>query len=738
MKKLLPLCASLALIAGPAMAGFHAYQISSPDEHVKLDGKLDDAVWKKAAVHDTFWQTQPVDKVAAPMRTEVRVAYDKRYMYVGLTAFDADPSQIRGPFARRDKASPDQDLLGLYIDTSGAHKSARFIYVNPRGALTDGIYTDTNGEDASPDFEVDVATARFEGGWTAEIRIPFSSLPYNAAQVEPWQLLVFRNLTREQRYRLYSGQVTRATSCNLCFSEPIEGMKDLPTGLNWNATPQLVLGRSREDVAGQPRRNSSNHALSLDVKVRPDSATTIDATINPDFSQIELDAPQLSGNTRFGLYVQEKRPFFLEGSDVLQTPFRAISTRTISDPAWGARYTRRDAAMDMTILTNHDAGGGLVQLPNAYGTDFAPQNFSSQATDARANFRFGKLAVGGVFTDRTLDGARGYNRVVGPDFVWQRSEDERMRGQLLLSATTAVPGADGNLIKGARSSGHAAMMDWSSEHETWGLWSGFEDVSDGFRADNGFFSEVGYTDFSGEVTKKTGKGSFWNEFNFYFHVDHKIDREGKLIAEDTYPGMWMAGPYDSQINVRMKVNDRLRVQRDGEVFTLRQIYTALNISPGKTVARVSAELELGDEVDVASSRLGRGGYASLYARLRPFDRLELEPTYSVSWINGRQGVESGQRLYTEQALQLNGIYHFGPRDTLRMILQKARTTRNPALYAFPVAAKSSSGTSSFVYGHTAGLGTTAYAGLTLSNGDTPGFSPKRRENELFVKLSWQL
>ena len=119
-----------------------------------------------------------------------------------------------------------------------------------------------------------------------------------------------RNMTRDQRYRMYSGEVTRATNCNLCFSDPIEDLSDLPSGLNWTATPQLVVRANKEENAGNPpiRRNST--VLSLDVKVKPNSATTIDATINPDFSQIELDAPQLSGNTRFGLFVQEKRPFF--------------------------------------------------------------------------------------------------------------------------------------------------------------------------------------------------------------------------------------------------------------------------------------------------------------------------------------------------------------------------------------------------------------------------------------------
>lgn len=733
----LPLCASLALAAGPALASFQAHRIAGQPQAVTLDGQLDEAVWAAAPVHDTFYENAPSDKIPAKLRTEVRIVYDERYIYFGVRAFDPAPDQIRAPFVRRDKISGDQDFIGLFIDPSGAKKAAQIIYFNPRGAFSDGVFTDTNGEDYALDFDVDIATARFDGGWSAEVRVPLSQLPYAAGQQQPWNLMVMRNLTRETRYKNFSGPLPRTSNCLLCFAEPITGMRELPTGLNWTATPQIVLRKGHEDVAGQPRRNFSSHDLSLDVKIRADSATTIDATINPDFSQIELDAPQLSGNTRFGLFVPEKRPFFLEGSDMLQTPFRAINTRTITEPGWGARYTRRDANSDLTILTTHDVGGGLVMLPNAYSTDFANQDFGSQATVARANFKIGKWTVGGVGNDRTLDGGRGYNRVIGPDFSWQRSDTERLRGQLLFSATTAQPDAANQLHIGARSNGHAGFFEWNREEETWAGLVSVEDITDGFRNDNGFFSQVGYRLYVVEPTVKRGKTGILTDLYFYLHTERKVDRAGDVIGADYAPGVWMRGPYDTELNVRLKPADRMRVKRGGELFKTSTLWFKLDSTP-PYLARISAEVELGDQVDVEGARLGKGGFVSFTGRLRPTDRIELEPIYATRWINGKTGAEAGQRLYTEQALQLNGIYHFGPRDTIRMILQKARTKRNQALYAFPVAATSSSGTSSFVYGHTAGLGTAAYVGLTLSDGDTPGYSPKRRQNELFVKLSWQI
>ena len=726
-----------ALAAGPAHAQFRAYAMPA-GQSVQLDGVLDEPVWREAAVHDTFFETQPEDKIPAKMRTEVRLAHDQRYVYVALKAFDSAPERIRAPFARRDKIGNDQDYIALYLDPSGDAKGAQMIYINPHGAIKDGAYSDVNGEDASPDFPFEVATARFEGGWSAELRLPFSSIAYAPGQARPWKLLVMRNLTREQRYRMYSAPVPRSTNCALCFAAPIEGLHDLPTALNWSATPQLVLNRRRETAGGAPSDSTMRRVLSLDLKLRPDPATVIDATIKPDFSQVELDAPQLSGNTRFGLYVPEMRPFFLEGSDMLQTPMRAIYTRAIGNPSWGARYTRREPGSDLTILTAHDAGGSVVALPNAYSTDFANQEGGSQATVARASVKLGALALGVLGTDRTLNLGRGYNRVIGPDFSWQRTDGDRWRGQLLLSSTTAQPDGNGGLAAAARRGGRAVLLDWWHEAETWSAQSSVVDVSEGFRADDGFFSQAGYRNLIFQFVGKLGKTGVLNELNPYLYTERKVDARAALIYEVAAIGVWAATPYDGEVELYVKPREQSRIERDGPQFSATRLGARIAITPGPAWARVQTEIEGGEQVDVAGARLGRGAVLNLYALLRPSERIEFEPRYSRSWIDGRDGALSGQRLYTEQAAQLNGIYHLSAKDTLRMILQASQTRRDPELYLMPVAALATSRTMSIVGTHTAGLGSAAYAGVTLSDGETQGVDARRRGNEVFVKLSLQL
>ncbi len=252
------LCALLAATA-PAHA-IEAYRLAAEGQTIQLDGVPDEAWWQAAPLHDRFYETQPADKVAAKVRTEVRLAYDSRYLYVAVKAWDGAPEQLRAPFARRDKASTDQDYVGLFLDPSGAGKAAQMILLNARGALSDGSFSDTGGEDRAPDFDVEAATARFDGGWSAELRIPFASIPYSATDAGAWKLLVMRNMTRDQRYRMYSSPVSRTTNCTLCYAEPVTGLAQLPTGLSWSATPQLVSRRTRLTTQSRPIR-AYNRAL---------------------------------------------------------------------------------------------------------------------------------------------------------------------------------------------------------------------------------------------------------------------------------------------------------------------------------------------------------------------------------------------------------------------------------------------------------------------------------------------
>ncbi|MDP3785714.1 MAG: hypothetical protein Q8Q55_01325, partial [Undibacterium sp.] len=162
------------------------------------------------------------------------------------------------------------------------------------------------------------------------------------------------------------------------------------------------------------------------------------------------------------------------------------------------------------------------------------------------------------------------------------------------------------------------------------------------------------------------------------------------------------------------------------------------ISPSQTFARLGAEFSFGDVIDIAANRLGRGGFYAMSAKIRPHDRLEIEPSVSGNWIARPDERKQSERAYTETALQMNGILHLSPKNTIRMILQDARTSRNPAAYAGTVASHTSRSVNSLVFAHRAALGNALYFGWTSTKNQGSGAASKRQQRELFLKLSVQI
>jgi hypothetical protein len=720
-------------LAGPAHA-IEAYRMA-PGERIDVDGRLDEPAWASAAAFDRFWAVSPQDGEPAPVKTEVRFAYDRGALYVAVRAWDPDPSRLRAPFARRDNVLADQDMVDVFIDPVGNRKFAHFFRVNPNGSIGDGLYNeDTATQDFSPDLEFDVATARFDGGWSLELRIPFSSLRYTDPPAAPWTVLVTRNYPREQRYVMASSPLPRVQTCFLCLDQPLTGL-EVPPARHLALTPNVTVRSVRSRDAGVPARRDDDFVPSLDAKWRPRADVVVDATLNPDFSQVELDTPQLAGNTQFALFFPEKRPFFLEGSDILQAPLQAIYTRSVTDPAWGLRGTQRTGSFDGTVLVTRDEGGGTVLLPGTYGTGFAAQDFHSLASFARGRWQSGPLTVGGLFTDRTLDGG-AYNRVAGPDLTWFPDTANRLRAQLLGSWTTARVGADGELGKGALAASHAALLDWTWHSERWDEYLDFEDVGSAFRADNGFIGQNGYRRFYAENTRKFLDVGGFNEVSPYLLADSKTAPDGSEIYRQTNVGLRLGLPHDTTIAFEYRPNNLVAVRPGGGLRKRDQGYFAVDTNPFPWLARVHFETAFGDRLDVANNRIGPGVLYTLQLSLRPHPRLELEYRIDDDYVDSPVPVEGSRRIIDERAQQVLAIWHFNARDSLRAIWQATATRRAPSLWEQPVAARENTDTLSLVYGHYHRIGTTFYVGANASRSRIPDSGVAHDQLEVFAKGSW--
>lgn len=730
----------MALVAAAACAhAIEAYRLEA-GEKIVLDGRLDEPAWSRAKPWDRFYEVSPDEKIEAKVRTEARFAYDAHALYAGVRAFDPGMAELRAPFARRDNVLADQDMVILFIDPVGKRKFAHFVRANPRGVIADGLYNeDTGNEDFSPDFDVEVVTGRFEGGWTAEFRIPFSSLRYSDPPSKEWSVLVFRNWPRDQRYRMASSPLPRDMTCFLCLNEPLTGLGELPPTRFLTLTPNLTLRSVENRDIGVPARREGDGVASLDIKWRPRADLVADATINPDFSQVELDTPQLAGNAQFALYYPEKRPFFLEGSDILQGPFNAIYTRSVTDPAWGVRATQRRDDFDGTVLVTRDEGGGLVLLPNAYGTNFASQNFKSTASFARGRWQVAGASVGALFTDRTIDGG-AYNRVAGPDVTWFPTTEHRLRAQVLGSWTTALPSSDSlagaSIAKGPLQTSHAATFDWTYNGADWIEYLKVEDVGREFRADNGFFGQNGYRTVYNETTRKFLNAWGFNEVSPYFFAQYTTVPGGKVQYQQNNFGVRWGLPRATTISTEIRPNNLVAVREGGGLRKRDQLYLSIDSNPFPWFSRLFAETAFGDRVDVSNNRVGRGVYYSIQANVRPHPRAEIEYRIDNDFIDSLVSVEGSKRVLAQRVQQLLAIWHFSARDSVRAIYQSTAIRRAPSLWEQPVSARENSETVSIVYGHRRGIGTNFYVGATFARSRDPDAALKHLQTEIFAKASW--
>ncbi|HEV3073690.1 MAG TPA: DUF5916 domain-containing protein, partial [Thermoanaerobaculia bacterium] len=330
--------AALATAAGTARPAWAADDPSaSPEIHlhraagaITIDGDLSDPGWQGATRVETFFETNPGDNVPASVKTVAYLTYDDRYFYAAFEFFDPDPKSIRAPLGVRDYVPSYTDYGGVILDSKHDGKTGVLLLANPRNVQYDAITDDVTGnEDSSYDVYWDSATRIDARGWVLEMRVPFSSLRYTAADPQTWGILLYRNRPRNFRVQMFSAKLPRGTNCFICHSNPLTGLSGLPKGGHLVAAPYVSGKDERLPQGGvgsatplAPARARADGGL--DVKWTPNANNAIDATINPDFSQVESDVAQISTNQRFALFYPEKRPFFLEGLQLYSTPIQAV------------------------------------------------------------------------------------------------------------------------------------------------------------------------------------------------------------------------------------------------------------------------------------------------------------------------------------------------------------------------------------------------------------------------------
>ena len=294
---------------------------------IDLDGRLDEPVWTAAPPITEFIQEDPDEGATATERTEFRVAYDDNAMYVGAILHDSNTVTTR--LVRRDVGNGDFDYISVSLDSYHDHETAYQFTVNPSGAISDAVSSGGGGAggggDSSWDPVWEAATQVTESGWSTEMRIPFSQLRFSPDEKQVWGIEIKRNIHRNQEQVTFPFIPTleRGGASRFAHLEGIEGIEPdrrlelLPYVAGRGEFLQLAEPQGIDFV--DPFRSGSDYfaEVGLDLKYRLASNVTLDATVNPDFGQVELD-PSVINLTAFETRYEERRPFFVEGGDIFR------------------------------------------------------------------------------------------------------------------------------------------------------------------------------------------------------------------------------------------------------------------------------------------------------------------------------------------------------------------------------------------------------------------------------------
>ncbi len=609
------------LTSSPALAA-GAVRIPSVEAPV-IDGDINDPAWKEAASFSEFRTMKPDFGQPPSERTEVLLACDRDNLYVAIRSFDHEPGKIKATVARRDSVVND-DWVAFCLDAANDHLSAYAFIVNPLGIQMDG--TLNSRADFDPQFDAVWVSAgkMLDDGYAVEMAIPFQTLRYPQRKSVVMGFKVARNISRKSE-EVDFPEFSPSRGAALAQFQKIElfGIESEPLR---EVIPAFTFGRvsSRENGSFGAPQNQADLGLSAKLALTPD--LVLEATYNPDFSQVETDAGQIDVNLRSSLFYPEKRPFFMEGNENFgfaatenDSPLGAVvHTRTIVEPGFGVKLGGKIGGKDrLSLLFASDDYPGLT-----------PEGQSEERTRGRSAYfsilRYARSLkddsyLGGFLVNR--DFAGDYNRVVGSDGRFRLSG----RSVLEYHAFGSFSRNDGG--KDRTGSAAAAVYRYGSQHFFFN--AGVDDVSKDFEVDSGYLNRSGITRFpvSASYNVQTGYRWFQKVEPFYSGRPAR-DQFSGLFENNNRFGANLFFTRQTILTVSKVVANEVfsgrRFSRDG--FALEgqtQIWKQLHLEFGYRKGRMVY-------YDPANPFQGKGTEASVGLTLQPTEKLSstIEVSYS--------------------------------------------------------------------------------------------------------------
>jgi hypothetical protein len=500
----------------------------------QIDGLLDDEAWKAGPlVDDIFITYNPLDGDVLPQKTQVWMAYDPDNLYFAFYCFDTEAAKIKTSVTRRDNLWND-DWVGLGLDANGNRQSLYELFVNPSGMQGDLFNTPASGENGAPDWVWYSSGQVVDDGYIVEIKLPLKSIRFKSGKDVGLNVLFWRRISRLGMSGAWPaidpGQGIINSTTKVVYGKLDHQLKlEFLPSLTYNS----IWDRQSPAAWSDPDDTAE---IGLSAKYGITSSITLEATVNPDFSQVESDEFQVVANRRYPIFYSEKRPFFMEAGDLFdlagpgENMLTTVHTRKIVDPAWGARLTGEIGKTSFGFL--------------AAGDEWAGREFEAGEINPyrgkNADFRIGrgKLSlgdgnyIGALYSGREL--GNQYNRAIGTDLTFRFWGNHALEASYIYSFSNDPAGV-------GKYEGGALSAEYNYSTRSFYGELVVEHFARDFRMDTAFYNRTGIASVEAYLSPRffpnKEKLPWFHRFSPYIYASHLHDTVTKMDDNDLMIGV---------------------------------------------------------------------------------------------------------------------------------------------------------------------------------------------------------
>ncbi len=636
------------------------------------------ALARQMSKMENFVQREPTDGAPASQRTEVYIGYDERSLYAVFLAFDSDPSQIRANLASRENISGD-DTVELTIDTFNDQRTAYTFRVTPLGVQWDARWTEgfsnRAGFDTTWEAVWDSEGEVNDQGYIVRIAVPLRGLRFPDAQDQVWRVQASRQIPRLSEESFWP-PYSNAVDGRLNQTALLTGIRNVSPGSNTQIIP-FVFARDVEAInpralGGPLMESDKEYDVGVDAKFVFNDAWVLDLTLNPDFSQVESDEPQVTVNERFEVQYPERRPFFVENADFFATDSILLFTRRIVDPEGGMRLTGRSGQWGFGTILMNDEAPGL----NRADTDPLKGEKANIGVFRAYRDLQGQDRVGMLFTDREL--ADGYNRVLSVDGKFRFNENWVTNMEFIDSDTEATFG-------GAELSGMQRNVRIDRVGRGFNTHFHIVDTDADFRAQLGFQNRFFKSDISGihwrsdyQIYPENSNLNNWAPGAMIVYQD---DKDGTKVYSEVSPSInWVYATSRITLGVQ-DITEVLRpIDFPGLVRPVGYSYDNVNARYRNT-ALSSLTFDVSFRTGTALNLVPKRGTLPFVADTqrfdvsllwRPIERLRVDNSFVTTELDSSRG-----KVFSNEIFRSSWNYQFTREMSLRFITQYEKTDAGP-------------------------------------------------------------